>query len=142
VFRVGVESAFALMHRAGLAPVQVTPWGWNFDVFIGLSAPLLAICIATGRARFGAIVAWNLVGIAFLLTAIGLVASSVPGPLRANWPDPPFTAIATWPAVWIPAFFAPLGLALHVASLSQVGRAALRSGDASGKITEKNPSVR
>ncbi|MHC5539854.1 hypothetical protein ACYOEI_16670, partial [Singulisphaera rosea] len=40
-------------------------------------------------------------------------------PLHLDWPGDPFTAIATWPVVWIPALLAPIGIALHVVSILQ-----------------------
>ena len=35
------------------------------------------------------------------------------------WLDEPFTAIATWPVIWIPALLAPIGLFVHVVSIRQ-----------------------
>jgi hypothetical protein len=35
------------------------------------------------------------------------------------WLDEPFTAIATWPVIWIPALLAPVGIFLHIVSIRQ-----------------------
>jgi|GEM_PF-6363278 len=43
------------------------------------------------------------------------------GPLHLSWPGTPFTAIATWPMVWLPAFLAPLAVFLHGVSLQRRG---------------------
>jgi hypothetical protein len=54
-----------------------------------------------------------------LANAIGTVATSTPGPLHLSWTGEPFTAIAAWPVVWIPALLAPIGISLHVVSIRQ-----------------------
>lgn len=118
-FRVGVELAFWRLHAEGYAPVQVTFEGRNFDALVGLTAPVVAIGIATGRVGRLVTLAWNLFGLALLFNAIGTVATSAPGPLHLDWPGEPFTAIATWPAVWIPALLAPTAIFLHVVSIGQ-----------------------
>jgi len=41
------------------------------------------------------------------------------GPLHLNWPGEPFTAIAAWPVIWVPALLAPIGIFLHVVSIRQ-----------------------
>ncbi len=118
-FRLGVEFAFWRLHAEGLAPAQVTLEGRNLDVLVGLSAPLVAAGIASGRIGPRATIAWNLFGLAMLLNAIGTTATSVPGPAHLDWPGEPFTAIAAWPVVWIPAFLAPAAFFLHVVSIRQ-----------------------
>ena len=118
-FRVGVELAFWRLHAEGVAPIQVTFEGRNFDALVGLTAPVIAAGIASGRFGPRLTIAWNLFGLAMLFNAIGTVATSTPGPLRLNWPGEPFSAIASWPVIWIPALLAPLGIFLHVVSIRQ-----------------------
>jgi hypothetical protein len=118
-FRVGVELAFWRLHAEGVAPIQVTFEGRNFDVLVGLTAPLIAAGIAFNWFGPRVTIAWNVFGLAMLANAIGTVATSAPGPLHLNWPGEPFTAIASWPVIWIPAFLAPVGIFLHIVSIRQ-----------------------
>jgi hypothetical protein len=118
-FRVGVELAFWRLQLEGIAPVQVTFEGRNLDALVGLTAPVVAAGIATGWVGPRVTVAWNLFGLAMLVNAIGTVATSAPVPFHLDWPGEPFTAIATWPVVWIPALLAPVGIFLHVVSIRQ-----------------------
>jgi hypothetical protein len=118
-FRVGVELAFWRLSLEGIAPVQVTFEGRNFDGLVGLTAPVVAAGIAFGWFGPRITIAWNLFGLAMLVNAIGTVATSAPGPLYLNWPGEPFTAIATWPVIWIPALLAPIGIFLHIVSIRQ-----------------------
>jgi hypothetical protein len=41
-FRVGVELAFWRLHTEGLAPIQITFDGRNFDALVGLTVPCVA----------------------------------------------------------------------------------------------------
>ena len=118
-FRVAVELAFWRLHAEGAAPAQVTFEGRNFDALVGLTAPLVAAGLAFGWVGPRLTIAWNLFGLAMLVNAIGTVATSTPGPLHLNWAGEPFTAIAAWPVVWIPALLAPVGIYLHVVSIRQ-----------------------
>jgi hypothetical protein len=118
-FRVGVELAFWRLHAEGVAPVQVTFEGRNFDALVGLTAPVVAAGIAFGWLGPRTTIAWNLFGLAMLFNAIGTVATSTPGPLHLSWTGEPFTAIAAWPVVWIPALLAPIGISLHITSIRQ-----------------------
>lgn len=107
------------LFATGGAPIQVTFEGRNIDAVVGLTAPL----IAAAMARFGlgprAVIAWNIAGLGILFNAIFTTLTSMPGPLHLNWPGEPFTAFATGPFVWIPAFLAPLAIFLHVFSIRQ-----------------------
>jgi hypothetical protein len=118
-FRAGVELAFWRLSMEGIAPVQVTFEGRNFDGLVGLTAPVVAAGIAFDWIGPRMTIAWNLFGLAMLANAIGTVATSTPGPLHLNWPGEPFTAIANWPVIWIPALLAPAGIFLHVVSIRQ-----------------------
>src|SRR6266446_8471603 len=82
------------------------------------SSTAVAAGIAAGGGGPRVTVAWHLFGLAMLLNAIGTVATSTPGPLHLDWPGEPFTAIAAWPVIWIPALLAPAAIFLHVSSRS------------------------
>jgi hypothetical protein len=123
----GSHSTDALVTLEGIAPVQVTFEGRNFDALVGLTAPAVAAGIAFAWLGPRMTIAWNLFGLAMLFNAIGTVATSTPGPLHLGWPGEPLTAIAAWPIIWIPALLAPIGISLHVVSIRQaLARSATR----------------
>ncbi len=130
-FRVLVELGFWQMYREGQAPIQVTFLGTNHDGWVGLSAPIVAIGVGMGWIGKRFLIGWNLLGLAMLGTAIWSTATSLPGPLYLDWPGEPFFAMGSWPAIWIPAFFAPCALWMHLTSMRQ-----LLSGSAN-----KHPSL-
>lgn len=118
-FRIPVELLLYALYVSDRAPVQVTFEGRNLDILVGATAPLMAWVVARGRASAALVVGWNALGLCVLANTVFIVVTSSPGPLHLDWPGAPFTALATWPLVWLPAFLAPLAVTLHVVSLQQ-----------------------
>jgi hypothetical protein len=114
--RIIVELFLERLWHAGQLPRMLTFHGANFDILIGLSAPVVAVLYA--RHAIGARVAliWNIVGIASLANvvvrnvlispAIHLISTEVPN-----------TAIGTFPYSFIPALIVPLAMVLHVLAI-------------------------
>ncbi|HSP18430.1 MAG TPA: hypothetical protein VLQ79_02880 [Myxococcaceae bacterium] len=126
-FRVPVELILFGLYASGRAPAQVTFEGRNLDILVGLTAPLVAWGVSRERAGAALAVGWNVLGLAVLANTVVTVVTSTPGPLHLDWPGAPFTAIATWPMVWLPAFLAPLAVFLHAVSLQQSASALRRA---------------
>ncbi len=106
---------FVLLYAAGRLPAPFAPSaGWG-DIFAGVAALPLAWAIL----RFGSGVRapaflWNAIGIADLVTAIGLGALSAPGPLQV-FAGPPTSAIMTsLPWLVVPGFIVPSLIVIHV----------------------------
>lgn len=126
-FRVPVELLLWLLYLAGRIPERMTFAGWNFDVLVGLSAPLVAWMVSRGRVPRAGILAWNVAGLALLANIVTIAVRSAPGPANAGWGGVPNTVIVEVPFVWLPAFLVPLAAFGHVVSLRQVVRSAPRS---------------
>jgi hypothetical protein len=110
-------AAFLMLHAAGRLPYTFAhSAGWG-DIATGLLAIPLVWAIrrrATGWRWITA--AWNVLGMADLLTAVALGVGSAPGSLvRFNFEAPGSGAIVMFPWVLIPAFFVPLFLLTHIA---------------------------
>ena len=137
-FRIVVELVLYALHEAGIAPVQITFEGRNFDILVGLTAPFVAWLVARRKIGNGAVLAWNLAGLAILANTVGTVATSTPGPLHLDWPGAPFTALTTWPAIWLPSFLVPVAVCLHVVSIMQTRAARAHGGF--GRIHPETPA--
>lgn len=88
------------------------------DVFIGISAPLVAYLytLHTSYTRKLAIF-WNYLGIADLLMAISLGILTYSKPFQVIPTEIPNDPIALYPLIIIPVFAVPLSLLLHLFSL-------------------------
>lgn len=122
-FRILVEVAFLILFYQNRVPVMMTPLspgGRNWDILIGLSAPLLATLVfRKKRLSPNVALAWNVVGIVLVLNVALHGLLSAPGPLQILKTTPPFDIIVRFPFVWIATFFVPLALLLHILSIRQ-----------------------
>lgn len=118
-FRVVVEVGLWWLLRAGAAPVQMTFEGRNFDILVGLTAPLVLLLGRHRRSRW-ALALWNVAGLALLANIVVVALLSVPGPLRVFLNEPANTIVARFPFVWLPGLLVPLAYWLHVFSLRQL----------------------
>ena len=117
VFRLGVELILHQLSAEGVVPRMLTFEGSNLDVWIGLSAPIVA-WIASQR-RIGPAVAmiWTIVGLLSLANVMVRSVLSAPGPLKLIATEVPNLVVSTFPYIFIPGFLAPLGIVLHVLTL-------------------------
>lgn len=116
VIELGLWSLFAL----GKLPVHMTFEGRNFDVLVGLTAPVVALGVARGWIGTRGAVAWNVASLGLLANIVGIAVTTLPGPLHLDWPGVSNAIVTTPPFVWIPAFFVPVALFGHVLSLRQL----------------------
>lgn len=122
-FRILMEIILWLLFRAGLIPVQMTFEGRNWDILVGLSAPVVAYMCFTRRAwPLRVALLWNLAGLALLLNIVVVAVLSVPLPFRVFLNEPANTIVADFPFVWLPAFVVPLAMCCHLLSLRQLQR--------------------
>jgi hypothetical protein len=122
VFRVAVEIVLWQLAVAGVIPELLTFTGRNWDILVGLTAPVVAYACFVRRAWPARVaVWWNWAGIAILLNVVVHAQLSAPTPWRVFETDPPTTFIADLPYVWLPAFLVPLAWLLHAVSLRQLG---------------------
>jgi len=113
-FRLPLE---LIMHRAyllGLMPVQMSYSGWNFDIVTGVTAALLAIAIALGRAPLPLVRLWNAMGILLLLNIVTIAVLSTPLPFRVFTSDPANVWITRAPWVWLPTVLVLAAIVGHI----------------------------
>jgi hypothetical protein len=124
---------FLLLYASNQLPPPFAPAaGWG-DIFVGLAAPPVAwLAWRYGARARGLVWTWNLVGLVDLIDAVGLGATSSPGPLQIFTVSPDSSLMTTLPWILIPCFLVPSFLALHVAifyRLSGASASALASRD-------------
>ncbi len=109
---------FLLLYAGGRLPgLFALPAGIG-DVFVGLFAPIVGISYAGKRRNAAGFVrAWNLFGIADLITALTTGFLTSPSPIQKFALDAPNRLVTAFPLVMIPVFLVPLSILLHLASL-------------------------
>jgi hypothetical protein len=121
-FRLPVELVLWQLAVAGVIPDLLSFTGRNWDILVGLTAPVVAYACFVRRAWPARVaVWWNWAGVAILLNVVVHAQLSAPTPWRRFETDPPTTFIADWPYIWLPAFLVPLAWLLHAVSLRQLG---------------------
>jgi hypothetical protein len=106
--------SFVLLYAAGRLPAPFAPTaGWG-DIIVGLTAVPVAWAARKGENR-GLVLAWNTLGMADLITAIGLGVTSSPGPLQVFSGEPDSSIMAILPWVLVPCFLVPLFMLTHLA---------------------------
>lgn len=125
-FRVVVELGLHALYEDGSIPRAMSYSGRNFDVLVGLSAPL----VAWAWYRFGTRVRrwallWNVFSIGMLLNVVILALTSIPGPTHLRDGVAP-VVVAEVPFILLPALLVSTAFASHVAVFRALFR---REGD-------------
>jgi hypothetical protein len=120
LYRV-VGAVFLVLYAAGLLPgIFALPAGYG-DVFVGLTALLVAIGYARYHSQCDQFVAlWNWFGIADLVIAVATGFLSSPSRFQIFSLDAPNLLIGSFPLVMIPIYAVPLSIVLHLASLTKL----------------------
>ncbi len=120
-FRIFVELILWKQFLEGLTPIQMTFEGRNFDVLVGLSAPIIAYLYAKkGRAFRKVAIIWNIAGMALLLNILVVAILSFPTKFRYFMNEPANTLVAEFPVILLPAFLVMIAYTMHYFSLKQL----------------------
>ena len=111
-FRVLVELGIHQAAMDGIAPVEMSWSGWNFDIVTGVTALLLAPF--AHRLPTWALHAWNLGCLGLVLVVVGTGILSMPTPFQQILTTPSNTWIADFPFVWLPTVHVPLAWLGHL----------------------------
>ena len=119
-FRVGVELFIHQLWIDGLVPKMLTFAGANVDIYIGASAPVIAWLSMRGRWGQRLALLWNVLGLLALANVVTRAVLTAPGPLNLIHAEVPNRMIGTFPFMFIPGFFVPLAVVLHVLAIRSI----------------------
>ena len=120
-FRIGVELFLHRLWLLGLVPRMLTFSGANVDLYVGVSAPLVAWLATRGRGGLKLAMLWNVLGLASLANVVTRSVLTAPGPLNRIHAEVPNLLFGTFPYLFIPAFFVPLAVVLHALAMRAIG---------------------
>jgi hypothetical protein len=116
-FRIGVELFLHRLWIDGLVPKMLTFEGANVDIYIGASAALIAWLSTRGRLGMRLALAWNVLGLLALTNVVIRAVLTSPGPINLIHTEVPDRMFGTFPFLFIPGFFVPLAVALHLLAI-------------------------
>jgi hypothetical protein len=125
-YRAGVESFLHQLSLQGLVPKMLTFEGANTDLYVALSAPLVAWIATRGRVGLRVALVWNVLGILSLANVAIRSVLTAPGPLHAIHTDVANVAFGMFPYTFVAGFFAPLALGVHALAIRAI-RSRLRA---------------
>jgi hypothetical protein len=116
-FRIGVELFLHRLWIDGLVPKMLTFEGANVDIYIGASAALIAWLSTKGRLGMRLALVWNVLGLLALANVVIRAVLTAPGPFNLIHTEVPNRMFGTFPFLFIPAFFVPLAVVLHLLAI-------------------------
>ena len=121
-FRVGVELLLHQLFVDGTVPKLMTYEGGNWDILVGISAPLVAWLAAKKRVGPTPLLIWNVAGLLFLANIVVRALLTSPGAMHLLPSEVANRAVGMFPFTYIAGFFAPLAMVLHVIVLKSMKR--------------------
>lgn len=120
-FRILMEFILWLLYRYKVIPVQMTFEGRNYDIIIGLTAPII-VYYCFNRKIWPPKIAlvWNIAGLILLGQAVTLAILSMPYSFRVYMNEPANTIAFHFPFIWLPAFVVPFAFFLHLISIKRL----------------------
>jgi hypothetical protein len=115
--RLPVELTLHYLFTLALVPELMTYTGRNFDVIIGITAPIVGYLYYKGQLSASLLLVWNVVGlllVGFILVN-GVLSSELPFQQFAF--DQPNAAMKYAPYVLLPALIVPLVIYTHLTDL-------------------------
>ncbi len=115
--RIPVEIVLWYLYRYGTVPELMTFEGRNFDILVGITAPLIGSLFYLGRISKKALLAWNVIGLflVFFILINGILSAELPFQQFAF--DRPNTGITYFPFVLLPAAIVPLVIYTHITDI-------------------------
>jgi hypothetical protein len=119
-FRILMEIILWLLFLDKIVPIQMTFEGRNFDILVGITAPIFAYLCFGKKVNFKLAILWNIGGLLLLGNIVGIAIFSAPTPFRVFMNEPANTFIASMPYTLLPAFVVPVALYVHALSIKQL----------------------
>ncbi|MCC6371440.1 MAG: hypothetical protein IT236_10590, partial [Bacteroidia bacterium] len=119
--RVPIELVLFWLFLYKGVPELMTFEGRNFDIFAGLSAPLIYYYgFIKQKLSYRIIIAWNVLGLILLFNILVNAILSVQTPFQQFAFEQPNVAVFVFPFILLPAFLVPMVLFAHLVCIRQL----------------------
>lgn len=125
MFRVFVEILFVYTVAEGILHPHVTIEGYNYDMILGASAPLMAVLVFQKQILpKKALIWWNILGLLVLASIIFVFLTTIYLPQMYGSDSPLLPpSFGQYPYMLVPGFLMPVAVFIHVLSLVQLRKA-------------------
>ncbi len=122
ILRLPVELSLYQLFLKGSVPILMTFEGWNFDIFMGISAITMLIYSMMVGKQLNTMIfrLWNILGLFFLFFIVSIAILSASSPIQLLAFDTPNIAIITFPYTLLPAVIVPVVLLSHLLCLKYI----------------------
>ena len=119
--RIPVEIVLALLYYQGLMSVLITIEGTNFDLFSGMTAPIIAyLAFRTNKENKKLLLGWNILCLLLLLNVVITAIFAAPFPSQKLSLDQPNIAVLYFPFHLLPTVIVPIVLFGHLVAIRQL----------------------
>lgn len=118
IVRIPVEIVLFWLFVHNTVPELMTFEGRNFDIFSGITAPIVFYFgFVKKRLNKKVLLAWNVICLGLLINIVTNAILSAPFPFQQFAFDQPNTAVLYFPFNWLPACVVPLVLFSHLVAI-------------------------
>ena len=117
IVRIPVEIILWQLALHKWVPELMTFEGRNFDILVGISAILVTYLIAQNKISRKALIAWNYIGLFFVLFILGNGILSTELPFQQFAFDQPNKAITFFPYALLPGLIVPVVIWSHISDI-------------------------
>ena len=119
--RIPVEITLFFVYSAGLIPALMTFEGNNFDIFSGLTAPVIFYFVfIIKKLHRTALLLWNFLCIGLLINVLIIAVLSAQTPFQKLAFDQPNIGVTFFPFIWLPCVVVPIVLIAHLSAIRQL----------------------
>lgn len=112
-FRILAEIALFLALKEGLAPVQMTFEGYNFDIVTGILAIVCGLYLRK-RTNKKMVIWFNILGLVFLAIIAFIALTSMPSAMRLFMKEPSNIWVTSSPYILLPGVLVVTAVTLHL----------------------------
>jgi len=131
--RIPVEIVLSLLFHYGVVSVYMTFEGTNFDLFSGITAPIVAYLAFRATTNKKLLFGWNILCLFLLLNVVITAVFAFPSPFQKLAFDQPNIAVLYFPFILLPTVVVPIVLFGHLTAIRQL---------TNRKVNEKNGILR
>lgn len=119
--RIPVEIVLALLFHQGVVSVFMTFEGTNFDLFSGITAPIVGyLAFRTSRENKKLLLLWNIICLLLLLNVVITAVFAFPSPFQKLAFDQPNIAVLYFPFNLLPTVVVPTVLFGHLVAIRRL----------------------